>query len=325
MIDRKEIAAYYLDAREFVQQNKPQEARDCILDILNCVVEMYNNATTILEKARMTAFLDEWIAVPHELYENGITDFVLKRFGLPARQEEPHLEHKQQSAPPQEDKAAASPTEEKNKAAQDWKVRVLEANIHAIVRLSVSLNNCRFGGTGFIISANGYLLTNDHVIHDDESETYSNKVKMRIGKNNEEYDVTILFSDQEADVALCKFDPDKVKEFGVVKFVADYSQVRVGEDCLVVGNGFGLGLAPSYGIIRYTKDSLKGNLIYSGDPNHGDSGGPVFNAQGECIGIHKSKSMYYNNVPAEGIFNATPMDKINELLKQWCEANNIKL
>ena len=49
------------------------------------------------------------------------------------------------------------------------------------------------------------------------------------------------------------------------------------------------------------------------------------NRQGECIGINKSKTLSVNHVSADGYANATPMDKIDELLKKWCEANGIEL
>ncbi len=49
------------------------------------------------------------------------------------------------------------------------------------------------------------------------------------------------------------------------------------------------------------------------------------NRNGECIGINKSKTFTVDNVSADGYVNATPMDKIEELLNKWCKSNNIEL
>jgi V8-like Glu-specific endopeptidase len=85
-----------------------------------------------------------------------------------------------------------------------------------------------------------------------------------------------------------------------------------------------MGLAPFTGVVRFTKND-NGNLVYTAPSNPGDSGGPVLNRKGECIGINKSKTLAVNNVSADSYANATPMDKINELLEKWCESNKIIL
>ena len=109
-----------------------------------------------------------------------------------------------------------------------------------------------------------------------------------------------------------------------VKRIADYSALKQGADCLVIGNAFGMGLAPFSGVVRFTKDS-DGNLVYTAPSNPGDSGGPVFNRMGECIGINKSRTVQVNSRDADGYANATPMDTINALLDKWTSCNNIKL
>ena len=66
-------------------------------------------------------------------------------------------------------------------------------------------------------------------------------------------------------------------------------------------------------------------MVYTAPSNPGDSGGPVFNRIGECIGINKSRTVAVNGTAAEAYANATPMDKIDELLKKWTDANYIEL
>ena len=341
MGEKDKIATYYSNARELIKQNNPKAARAYVLAILNYAVETYNQAKTILLKAKTQAFLDKWIAVSRELYDKGITDFVLKCFGLPTKQEQqlPKVEkcpskpqpstpvsgHGDETHPSDSDDTIdiAGLIEETAKS-QGWCAEVFEKNKSAVVEISVGGADGGATGTGFIISPNGYLLTNDHVVYDEDAQGYYPKVKMSFAGSKKSFKISILFSDKKADVALCSFQPEEVGEFAVIKRIADYSQVLQGADCLVIGNAFGMGLAPFTGVVRFTKND-NSNLVYTAPSNPGDSGGPVLNRQGECIGINKSKTLAVNNVSADGYANATPMDKIEELLKKWCENNGIVL
>ena len=136
--------------------------------------------------------------------------------------------------------------------------------------------------------------------------------------------ISVRFSDKKTDVALCRFDTSEVQGFSSVKRIADYAQLKQGADCLVIGNAFGMGLAPFTGIVRFTKNN-SGNLVYTAPSNPGDSGGPVFNRIGECIGINKSKTVAVNGTAADGYTNATPMDEIEQLLQKWTGNNGIEL
>lgn len=339
MGEKDKIATYYSNARELVKQNNPKAARAYVLAILNYAVETYNKASTILLKAKTQAFLDRWIAVSRELYDKGITDYVLKCFGLPTKQEQqlPKVQKPVQSQPKISPKSGVTAKPvipdgeidisgliEETAKTQGWCAEVFEKNKSAVVEISVSSSESGASGTGFIISSNGYLITNDHVVYDEESQGYYPKAKMSFAGSKKSYKLNILFSDKKADVALCSFNPEEVVEFGVIKRITDYSQVLQGADCLVIGNAFGMGLAPFTGVVRFTKND-SGNLVYTAPSNPGDSGGPVLNRQGECIGINKSKTLSVNHVSADGYANATPMDKIDELLKKWCDSNGIML
>lgn len=335
---KDKIATYYSNARELVKQNNPKAARAYVLAILGYAVQTYKHASTILLKAKTQAFLDKWIAVSRELYDKGVTDFVLKCFNLPTKQEQqlPKLRSKtKQPAAHTSDSLPLNPTVdvgeidisgliEESAKTQGWCADVFEKNKTAVVEISVSGTEAAASGTGFIISNNGYLLTNDHVVYDECSQAYYSKAKMTFAGSKKSFKLTILFSDKKSDVALCSFDAEEVGEFSTVKLVSDYSQVLQGADCLVIGNAFGMGLAPFAGVVRFTKNE-NGNLVYTAPSNPGDSGGPVLNRNGECIGINKSKIMSVNNVTADGFVNATPMDEIEKLLKKWCGSNGITL
>lgn len=344
MADRDRIATYYSNARELVKQNKPKEARTYVLAILNYALETYKSANTILLKAKTSVFLDKWIAVSRELYDKGITDFVLKSFSLPTQQKQqlPKVNRKparpqpEKDLPPKSEIAPKSSTTDKEidisglveetAESQGWCAQVFEKNKSAVVEISARDRDTDTVsiGTGFIISRNGYLLTNDHVVYNEQLQRYYSKANISFAGNKKSYKLNIMLSDKKSDVALCSFNPEEVGEFTVIKCISDYSKVLPGAECIVIGNAFDMGISPLPGGVRCTKNR-SGNLVHTAPSNPGDSGGPVLNRQGECIGINKSKTLMINNVSADGYVNATPMDKIDELLKKWCGNNGIKL
>lgn len=329
---KDQIATYYHTAKQLIKQNNPKDARGYVLLILNSAVKTYNEAKTILIKAKTAAFLDTWIAVSRDLYYKGITEYVKQCFGLAevknALPPEPVAKPKKVTKPAEpivsDGEIDIAGLIDEAAKTQGWCAEVFEANKNAVVQISVSASMHDASGTGFIISDNGYLLTNDHVVFDDQNGAYYSKVNMALADDKKKHKLEVLFSDKNADVALCKFDTNEVQGYSVVNRITDYSKLKQGADCLVIGNAFGMGLAPFTGIVRFTKND-NGNLVYTAPSNPGDSGGPVFDRSGECIGINKSKTVAVNGTSAEGYANATPMDKVDELLQKWCDRNKIVL
>ncbi|MFK0384568.1 MULTISPECIES: Do family serine endopeptidase [Rhizobium/Agrobacterium group] len=136
-------------------------------------------------------------------------------------------------------------------------------------------------GSGFFISEDGYVVTNNHVVDDGSAYT----VVMNDGT---ELDAKLVGRDPRTDLALLKVDVNR--KFTYVRF-ADDSKVRVGDWVVAVGNPFGLGGTVTSGII-----SARGRDIGSGPyddylqidaaVNRGNSGGPAFNLNGEVVGIN---------------------------------------
>jgi serine protease Do len=136
-------------------------------------------------------------------------------------------------------------------------------------------------GSGFFISEDGYLVTNNHVVSDGSAFTV-------ILNDGTELDAKLIGKDSRTDLAVLKVD-DK-RKFAYVGF-ADDSKVRVGDWVVAVGNPFGLGGTVTAGII-----SARGRDIGSGPyddylqvdaaVNRGNSGGPTFNLNGEVVGIN---------------------------------------
>ncbi|MFN4142281.1 Do family serine endopeptidase [Aestuariivirga sp.] len=135
-------------------------------------------------------------------------------------------------------------------------------------------------GSGFIISADGYAVTNNHVVQGAEEVT----VAMNDGA---EYQADVIGTDPKTDLALIKIKSDK--KFDYVTFTQD--EPRVGDWVMAVGNPFGLGGSVTTGII-----SARGRDIGAGPYddflqidaaiNRGNSGGPAFNLEGEVVGIN---------------------------------------
>lgn len=135
-------------------------------------------------------------------------------------------------------------------------------------------------GSGFIITADGYAVTNNHVVKDADQVS----VKLRDGN---EYEADVIGTDPKTDLALIRIKSDKA--FAHVSFAK--TEPRVGDWVMAVGNPFGLGGTVTTGII-----SARGRDIGAGPYddflqidaaiNRGNSGGPAFNLEGDVIGIN---------------------------------------
>lgn len=135
-------------------------------------------------------------------------------------------------------------------------------------------------GSGFIISADGYAVTNNHVVQDADEVTVKTK-------DGTEYKAKVIGTDPKTDLALIKIDSKNT--FNFVKFSG--AEPRVGDWVMAVGNPFGLGGTVTTGII-----SARGRDIGSGpyddflqidaSINKGNSGGPAFNLEGDVVGIN---------------------------------------
>ena len=137
-------------------------------------------------------------------------------------------------------------------------------------------------GSGFIIDGDGYIITNNHVIQGAEDITV-------ILRDDTQLKAKLIGSDSRVDVALLKVEPPNKKPLPAVKF-GDSDKTRVGDWVIAIGNPFGLGHSVTAGIIsargRSLNDSLDDYLQTDAAINKGNSGGPLFNAEGEVIGVN---------------------------------------
>lgn len=136
-------------------------------------------------------------------------------------------------------------------------------------------------GSGFFISEDGYVVTNNHVVEEGTAFTV-------VTDDGKELDAKLIGTDPRTDLAVLKVDSDQ--KFTYVDF-ADDSKVRVGDWVVAVGNPFGLGGTVTAGIV-----SARGRDIGAGPyddfiqidaaVNRGNSGGPAFNLNGQVVGIN---------------------------------------
>lgn len=138
-------------------------------------------------------------------------------------------------------------------------------------------------GSGFIISADGYIITNHHVVADAEDIT----VELT---DRRQYKAEVVGMDEPSDIALLKID---AKGLPFVAF-GDSDMLRVGEWVLAIGSPFGLEFSAAAGIVSAKGRSMPGRSSYNYMSfiqtdvaiNQGNSGGPLFNLKGEVVGIN---------------------------------------
>jgi len=178
-------------------------------------------------------------------------------------------------------------------------------------------------GSGIIVSSDGYILTNNHVVNSTSSSSYyqiteATKVTVKLYNDETEYEAKIIGSDSQTDLAVIKID----KKGLTAAELGDSDAVQVGEFAMAIGNPLGLQSSISCGIVsakdREVEDSETGityNLIQTDAAiNSGNSGGALVNADGNVIGINTLK---LSGTGVEGIGFAIPInstiDVYNEL------------
>ena len=168
-------------------------------------------------------------------------------------------------------------------------------------------------GSGFMVSGDGYILTNNHVVEKADEITVTLLDK-------EEFKAKVVGTDPKTDIALIKINDGKKLPYVVL---GDSESLEVGEWVFAIGNPFGLGHTITAGIV-----SAKGRIIGSGpyddfiqtdaSINPGNSGGPLFNRKGEVVGINTAIIQ-----GGQGIGFATPIHLAKSILGQLKEKGKV--
>ncbi|KKX28038.1 Do family serine endopeptidase [Rhizobium sp. LC145] len=172
-------------------------------------------------------------------------------------------------------------------------------------------------GSGFFISEDGYIVTNNHVVSDGSAYTV-------VMDDGTELEAKLVGKDSRTDLAVLKVDANR--KFTYVNF-ADDSKIRVGDWVVAVGNPFGLGGTVTAGIV-----SARGRDIGSGPyddyiqvdaaVNRGNSGGPTFNLEGQVVGINTA--IFSPSGGNVGIAFAIPASVANDVVQDLIKDGKVE-
>jgi serine protease Do len=170
-------------------------------------------------------------------------------------------------------------------------------------------------GSGFIVSSDGYILTNAHVVADADEVT----VRMT---DRREYPAKVIGVDKRTDVAVIKIEG---KQLPVVK-LGDPAKLRPGEWVLAIGSPFTFENSVTAGIVSATGRSMPGEDLVpfiqtDVAVNPGNSGGPLFNLNGEVVGINSQ--IYSRSGGYMGLSFAIPIDVANNVRQQLVSTGKV--
>lgn len=163
-------------------------------------------------------------------------------------------------------------------------------------------------GSGFIVSSDGYIMTNAHVVADADEVTVKTT-------DRREYTAKVVGYDEATDVAVLKID---AKNLPTVK-LGDPSKLRPGEWVIAIGSPFGFENSVTAGIVSATSRSMPGSnyapfIQTDVAVNPGNSGGPLFNLNGEVVGINSQ--IYSRSGGYMGLSFAIPIDVASNVQQQ---------
>ena len=199
---------------------------------------------------------------------------------------------------------------------------VYKANVNSTVGITTSIKTNYFGyettaaasGSGFIISADGYIITNHHVIEG------ANKITVTL-YDGKTYDAELIGSDESNDIAVLKIDADDLTPV----VLGSSSDLSVGDEVVAIGNPLGeLTFSLTAGVVSaldrtITTENTTMNLIQTDTAiNSGNSGGALFNMYGEVVGITNAKyssSASSSQASIDNIGFAIPIDNVKSLVE----------
>ena len=202
-----------------------------------------------------------------------------------------------------------------------------KATINSVVSINTTITTNAFNqtvrsasaGSGFIITSDGYVVTNYHVIN----KASNVKVTLYDGM---EYDAKVIGGDSDYDIAVLKIDAAGLQAVTV----GNSSTLQIGEDIAAIGNPLGeLTFSMSEGIVSCVDrainvDGTPFNMIQiTAAVNPGNSGGPLFNTYGEVVGIVSAKYSGYANTAAEGLGFAIPINDVIAMVEDIMENGRV--
>ena len=208
----------------------------------------------------------------------------------------------------------------------------VEYNVNSLLSMfgrQTQTSTATASGSGIIISDDGYILTNNHIVATSASESYyeiseATKVTVTLFNDETEYEAKIVGKDEQTDLAVIK-----IEKTGLSKAeFADSDNIKVGEFAMAVGNPLGLQSSITCGVISAVNrevtdsDGKKFTLIQTDAAiNSGNSGGALVNNEGKVIGINTLK---LSGTGIEGMGFAIPINSTTDITSQLIQYNKVK-
>ena len=190
-------------------------------------------------------------------------------------------------------------------------------------------NTATATGSGIIISDDGYILTNNHIVSTSSSESYyqvseATKLTVTLFNDETEYEAKIIGTDEQTDLAVIK-----IEKTGLSKAeFADSDSIKVGEFAMAVGNPLGMQSSITCGVVSALNrevtdsDGKKYTLIQTDAAiNSGNSGGALVNSEGKVIGINTLK---LSGTGIEGMGFAIPINSTTDITSQLIQFSKVK-
>lgn len=184
-------------------------------------------------------------------------------------------------------------------------------------------------GSGIIISEDGYILTNNHIVASSSSESYyevseATKITVTLFGDENKYEAKIIGTDEQTDLAVIKVDKTGLSK---AEF-ADSDNIKVGEFAMAVGNPLGMQSSITCGVISAVNrevtdsDGKKFTLIQTDAAiNAGNSGGALVNSEGKVIGVNTLK---LSGTGIEGLGFAIPINSTTDITSQLIQYSKVK-
>ncbi len=181
--------------------------------------------------------------------------------------------------------------------------------------------NATAEGSGIILSNDGYILTNNHVVSSSDSSSFyavseATKITVTLYNDTTEYEAKVIGTDSQTDLAVIKIDKNDL----TAAELGNSSNIAVGEFAMAIGNPLGMQSSVTSGIISAVNRTVQSddgktyNLIQTDAAiNSGNSGGALVNSQGQVIGINTLK---LNGTGVEGMGFAIPIDSAKPIFEQ---------
>ena len=208
----------------------------------------------------------------------------------------------------------------------------VEYNVNSLISMfgrQSQSSTATASGSGIIISEDGYILTNNHIVSSASSESYyevSEATKMTVTLFNDEtkYEAKIIGTDEQTDLAVIKIEKSGLSK---AEF-ADSDNIKVGEFAMAVGNPLGMQSSITCGVISAVNrevtdsDGKKFTLIQTDAAiNSGNSGGALVNSEGNVIGINTLK---LSGTGIEGMGFAIPISSTTDISSQLIQYSKVK-